>query len=379
LVDDRVLTVIDLAYQAATDSTLWEPTLRAAADAMGGSAAALTWRSGSEGGGVSTPGDPEAMRQYFDHYGAINPIQIGFNRMRMSDLEARPVMTDRACVDRDEFVTGEYFNDFWRPNDLGSAVLITGAGFRVDGTAPAFNVFRAFGAEEFGAAELEISTRLHQPLQRAYQMSRRLARERRLNESLGEFVAQISGAVFAVEGDGGIVYANPAGEAMLSERDGLYSDRRQLRTQSADMQRRLAALLAAGTTEQMGRRRGGALALPRPSGRRALALLATPTRGGSDPLAGKPLVLLSIVDPELGQATPEERLRAYFSLSSAEARIAAEMLAGYDAGEIADRLGRSIHTVRVQISRIREATASRRQGEAIAVMLRAMGVGGVGG
>ncbi|HEX3916069.1 MAG TPA: helix-turn-helix transcriptional regulator [Caulobacteraceae bacterium] len=379
MVDARVLKVIDLAYQAATDSTLWAPTLEAAADAMGGSAASLTWQSGSESGGVSTRGDPDAVRQYFDHYEAINPIQIGFDRMRMSDREARPVMTDRACVDRDEFVTGEYFNDFWRPHDLGSAVLITGAGFRIDGTAPGFNVFRPFGAEEFGAAELEISALLHQPLQRAYQMSRRLARERRLGESVGEFVAQLSGAVFAVAGDGSIAYANPAGEAMLVERDGLFSDRRRLRAHSAGTQRLLAALLAAGMADEVGRRRGGSLALPRPSGRRALALLATPTRSEPDPLAGRPLVLLSVVDPELGQVIPEERLRAYFGFSPAEARIAAEMLAGYDAREIADRLGRSIHTVRLQIARVRESTASRRQGEAVAVMLRALGVGGLRG
>jgi DNA-binding CsgD family transcriptional regulator len=200
-----------------------------------------------------------------------------------------------------------------------------------------------------------------------------------LNESLGEFVAQISGAVFAVEGDGSIVYANTAGEALLTQRDGLLSDRRQLRAHSADAQRRLAALLTAGIARDGGRRRGGALALPRPSGRRPLALLATPTRGAAEPLAGNPLILLSVVDPELGQATPEERLRAYFKLSPAEARIAAEMLAGFNAREIADRLGRSIHTVRLQIARVRESTASRRQGEAVAVMLRVLGVGGLGG
>lgn len=96
-------------------------------------------------------------------------------------------------------------------------------------------------------------------------------------------------------------------------------------------------------------------------------------------MGGDPLVLLSVIDPELGEAAPEERLRAYFGLSPAEAHVAAELIAGYDIREIADRLGRSIHTVGVQIARIHEKTATSRQGESIAVMIRALGVGRVGG
>jgi DNA-binding CsgD family transcriptional regulator len=108
-----------------------------------------------------------------------------------------------------------------------------------------------------------------------------------------------------------------------------------------------------------------------------MALLATPTRGGSDPLAGKPLILLSIVDPELGELAPEERLRAYFGFTPAEARVATEMMAGYDVREIAARLGRSFHTVRLQIAEVRHKTDTNRQGESIAVMLRSLGVGGL--
>jgi hypothetical protein len=39
LTDARVLTVIDLAYQAATDPALWATTLEATSDVLGGSSA----------------------------------------------------------------------------------------------------------------------------------------------------------------------------------------------------------------------------------------------------------------------------------------------------------------------------------------------------
>jgi len=381
LTSARLLEVIDLAYQAATNPALWAPTLEGAADMMGGSAASLMWSERGRGdGGIAVRGDPDAMRLYYEHFEAINPIQIGFDRMRCNGVAAaRPVMTDRDCVERDELVTGEYFNDFMRRYDLGSVMLITGASFVLDGSAPAFNVYRPVGTEEFGPAELEIANVLHKPLQRAYQMSRRLAREQRLSESLGEFVQQLDGAVFVVADDGRIAYVNTAGETMLALRDGLFCDRGRLRASASDAQRRLAALLSAATAPEPERRRGGSLALPRPSERRSLALLGTPTRGGPDPFCGHPLVLLSVIDPELGGAVPEERLRTYFGFSPAEAHVAAELVTGYDPREIADRLGRSIHTVRVQISRILEKTGTSRQSELVALMMRTLGLARLGG
>jgi DNA-binding CsgD family transcriptional regulator/PAS domain-containing protein len=378
LADARILDVIDLAYQAATDPALWSPTLEGVADIMGGSAAALlTTRPNSS---VAIRSDLADLQAYFDYFEAINPIQAGFDRMHLAgETVARPVLSDRDCVDRSELVGGEYYNDFMRRCDHGSAVLITGAAFRIDGSAPAFNVFRPFDKEEFGAAELEAATMLQRPLQRAYQMSRRLARERRLNESLAEFVGQLSGAVFMVAGDGRIAYANAAGEAMLAQRDGLVCEGRRLRASAREAQRWLAALLATATAATSERRRGGSLALPRPSDRRPLALLATPVRGGLDPMGGEPLALVSVTDPEHGGAVPEARLQAYFGFTAAEARVAAELIAGYDGREIADRLARSIHTVRVQIARIHEKTETHRQTEAVALMMRALGVGSLAG
>ena len=130
----RLLEVIDLAYQAATNPALWAPTLEGAADMMGGSAASLMWSERGRGdGGIAVRGDPDAMRLYYEHFEAINPIQIGFDRMRCNGVAAaRPVMTDRDCVERDELVTGEYFNDFMRRYDLGNVMLITGPSSSAD-------------------------------------------------------------------------------------------------------------------------------------------------------------------------------------------------------------------------------------------------------
>jgi DNA-binding CsgD family transcriptional regulator len=373
--DARVLEVIDLAYQAATDSTLWAPALEGVADVLGGWAASVIWYNDYDGvSGLSVRGDPEALRSYDNHFEAINPIQAGFDPLhRSGEARTRPVMTDRDCVDRGDLLASEYFNDFMQRYDIGSVMLITGAAFMVDGKAPAFNVFRRIGATEFDRPDVEAAAMLQRPLQRAYQMSQRLEPARRLNASLGDFVDQLTGAVFVVAGDGRIAYANPAGEAMLAQRDGIVCQGRRLRSSDGASQRALAALLAAAVDPV--RRRGGSLALRRPSGRRPLALLATPTRGGPDPFSGEPLALVSVVDPELADPTPEGRLQVYFGLTPAEARVAAELMAGHDLTEIADRLGRSIHTVRIQTTRIREKTGAARQSEAVAVMLRSLGVG----
>jgi DNA-binding CsgD family transcriptional regulator len=375
------LEVIDLAYQAATDPALWTPTLEGLADVAGGSAASLTWSERRRGaGGIAVRGgDEEAVQIYFEHFHANDPIQLGFDRMSISARAAQPVMTDRDCVQRGVLLAGEYFNDFMRRYDLGSQLMITGVAFTFEGAAPAFNVYRPVRADEFGASEIALAAILHKPLQRAYQMSRRLARQRRVDESLSGFVDQLAGAVFVVEGDGRLAHANAAGQAMLALRDGLGCEGLRLRASGAAAQRRLASLLATAGAPEPERRRGGALALPRPSGRRPLALLATPARSSGDLPGWSPLVLVSVVDPELGEQDPEARLRAYFGFTPAEARVAAELAAGYDAHEIAERLSRSVNTVRAQIARIREKTETGRQTELVALMVRALGVGGLRG
>jgi DNA-binding CsgD family transcriptional regulator len=99
-------------------------------------------------------------------------------------------------------------------------------------------------------------------------------------------------------------------------------------------------------------------------------LFITPTRRAPNPLGETPLALVSVVDPELGSAEPTERLRAYFGLTRTEARVAAELVAGLDAREIADRLGMALNTTRLHIAHLLSKSGTNRQGEFIALASR---------
>ena len=160
---------------------------------------------------------------------------------------------------------------------------------------------------------------------------------------------------------------------MLAKADGLTVTGRNLRAAEADAQHRLLALLGRATTADDEPRRGGAVALPRPSGRRALAALVTPARGETCVLTlRQPLALVSVVDPESEPAIAEDQLRDLFGFTPAEARIAAELVAGHDPKAISDRLGLSINTVRLQIARIRDKTDTGRQSEFVSLILRTL-------
>jgi DNA-binding CsgD family transcriptional regulator len=196
-------------------------------------------------------------------------------------------------------------------------------------------------------------------------MGRRMASERRDGAGLVEILGQAAGALIAADAGGRVIYASPAAEALLKAADGLAVRDGALAAGQPAASR--ALLKAIGRAVQDGA--GAGLALPRPSGRRPLAVLVGPAQQTGP---GERLALVSIVDPE-PQVVAAERLSELFGLTLGEARVVAHLAAGYDAREIAERLGLSFHTVRTQLARALAKSDTRRQAELVALIARAFG------
>jgi DNA-binding CsgD family transcriptional regulator len=219
----------------------------------------------------------------------------------------------------------------------------------------------------FDTAELEVGAVLQKPLARAHEMGRRLAAERQADEALTEVLARSAGPLILADGQGRVVYASPAAEALLAAADGLAATSGGLVAADADANRRLLQAIgrAAGAGDTQAA--GGALSLPRPSGRRPLALLVTPVRGAG--AEGERLALVSVSDPE-PPALSAEKLRQLFGLTLGEARVVCELVVGGDARAIAQRLGVSFHTVRVHLAHAMAKTDTHRQSELVAMVIR---------
>lgn len=367
-VDAGILDVIELAYQAASEPELWAQVLEGVADLLDGDKSImLRARAESPADLPSARFDPEVVRLYFQSFEAINPIQAGIDRADGVGYLVDQVSTDQSWVAKNELTGSDFHDQFMRPAGFRGVLMIPLPSIGM------INVMRPQHAEEFERAELAAGQALQGPLRRAGQLGRRLGAKRRVGEALAQLAERASGPVILVDVQGRIVHANPAAEALIRSGDGVHSTALGLRAATPDASRRLSRLIGqAASAAQAGMDASGVMALPRPSGRRALAALVGPVH--AEPGAGaERLALISIIDPEQPVVASQDRLRELFGLTPAEVKVVAELAAGYETRAVAQRLGLSLHTVRVLLARAMAKTDVHRQSELMSLVIRTAG------
>ena len=165
--------------------------------------------------------------------------------------------------------------------------------------------------------------------------------------------------------------ASAAGQALLAARDGLASARGRLTAATAADARRLHAVVARAA---VGGEAGGDLMVARPSGRRPLLVTAVRLSAESAETVGsRPArVAVFVVDPDVLPPSVEQRLGCLLGLTAAEQRVARGLLEGLTLAEVAGRNGVSRETVRTQLRAMLAKTGTRRQGELLMVLQRAL-------
>lgn len=116
-----------------------------------------------------------------------------------------------------------------------------------------------------------------------------------------------------------------------------------------------------------------AVLAPRPSGRRAFALIVAPLPPRDLPFgAGGARAMVRIVDPEPGtQPRAADRLAALYGLTPAERRLAETLLAGDGSlRAIAGRLGIAYPTARAQLANLFGKTGTSSQSQLVRLLVR---------
>jgi len=366
--------LIDLIYDAALEPRLWTTVMERLADLVGGTSGWLSQINVADGSGKRQDdpvlrADPIWSRRYREYYAALSPFAIDPNPGEFIRHWTPRVLTHDDQIPREELRRTEFYNDFLQPYGIGSGMMIRLAksGFET----ATLNLHCSPRKDRFGAADIETAAYFQPHLMRAFSLGRRLAEERLLAGVFGPAPDTSIHGLFVLDETGRIVRANATGEALLAGGRGLKAVGGRLSTLMSNDARTLEALVRAALCPDAGLRTGGAMSIAIPQATKPLAVSVAPInpeRAWPYRLAATAIVCATDLNVHLGP--PDERIGAIFGLTRAERRLVLALLGGESPRATAARFGVTFQTVRNQLARIYEKTATRGQIELVALMWR---------
>jgi len=351
--------LIGAIYDAGMSPRLWPHVLDRVAHVLGGMRADL-WVGAPSGHAraVDFIGiDPAFRRTYEQHFGRIDPVF-----WPVTTLPEGTFRTD-AVIPRANLEHSEFYQDWVRPQDMHSIAVVNF--LRTNSLSGVLGLPRSVHGRPFESDDLRLFRALLPHLRRAVQIEMHLdtlaARERLTSAALD----RLSHAILIVDRQSRPLFLNRAAQQLLRRRDGLSIVGNLLGASTSRLTQMLHVVIARATSTSA-EARGGTVALPRPSGRRALnAFVARLPCESSWPCVpeGAHAALLLISDDESCAVVSEDVLMSLYGLTRAEARVAGRLGRGETLAAVADSLGVLASTVRTHLHHTFEKTATQRQSE----------------
>jgi DNA-binding CsgD family transcriptional regulator/PAS domain-containing protein len=367
--DDRILHVIGLIYEAAVEPSRWPVALQGLSSLVGATASTLLFgdaRSAEASIMQAANIDPQVMARYNEYYVKHDV------RLHVALRRPLPAITTNSNVPAAlRFGSSEFFNDFLSPSDL--VYMLGTILVRDDHAFASLGVHRSRRGGEYTEDELRRFRMIVPHLQRAIEVHRRLYRATLNAAAAGSSLDRLAIGVILVDAAGRVLFANRSASEITVSSDGLMVTPEGLRCSQPDETKQLRRLVAAAAQDvaDVG---GSALAVSRPSLKRALSVLVAPLRPAEPSLElRRAAVVVFVSDPERSLTTTSDALQRLYSLTAAEARLAKLLLDGHDLRDAAGELGISVLTARTQLKSVFHKTETRRQSELIRIMMAGLG------
>jgi DNA-binding CsgD family transcriptional regulator/PAS domain-containing protein len=363
----ELITLINLIYEAALDSDFWPSVLMALADTVGAAQIAMLSMD-RRANVVSTFAprlDPDLLASW-QKYWAF-PVLA-----RASLRPTGEIYTLDSLMPK--FVATRFFNEFWRPAQLGLSAA--GANLLVEDQFSALIFFSNAPDKEFlTTQQMHVFEVVLRHLTRAVRISRRLWELEIEQIAAVERLESLQEGALLVDSSGSVIRANAAAKAMLDDGDGIFLDNGRVAAAGSEMLQKLIASCAQTCLSLGGP--GGEFKIPREHPRSPLHVTVTSLRSKTQfadvPWIGVevPVAIVTVRDPDIDRRRREINLRHCFGLTAAEARLAVEILKGDGRAAAGRRCGISTATAKSHLSSIFEKTGTHRQAELIRLLLDA--------
>jgi DNA-binding CsgD family transcriptional regulator len=240
-------------------------------------------------------------------------------------------------------------------------------------------ILRTRKERPFGLSELRNLHALAPHLNRALRVTLRNREMEARAEALVEMSDRALTAVVLANAYGRVAEANACARAILAEADGLLIRDGALRAARSDDNARLVRLIleAAGGVDGLTFiHKSGVMQVARPSCRRPLALVVSPTRNAASPFGRSHAVTIAFADPERAPEADADLLARLYGFTAREASVAALLLRGCSPNEAADELAVTQNTARTHIRRVLEKTGADRLADLMRLLMQGPGVRG---
>jgi len=340
--------VVDLIYGVVADPARWPDVLTGVSDRVGAIGGVIA-NSAVIGESFLTLGRLSA--EFGDLYQKRHTANCWCAGARYSP--PGQVVIASSLVDDQALRKTEFYADILVPQGIVNALGANHPSMMKDGGVGGFAFMLSERGNEKAQQRQRELQRLLPHLHRAFDACMQIGRYRRHGPQLEMILEAMPQAAFLLDRRARLLYANVSGQALLQSGDGLFYQDGQL-TAPSPFKAVLKRWLEVGSDSSENGLLWEPLRLERPSGRPAFAVMPVPLPAPHFPfwaLQDNAQLLLLVADPLSERLAAPATVEKAFGLTSAQARVAVLVGAGFTAPQAAEALGLSLPTVKSHLAR----------------------------
>ncbi len=308
-----------------------------------------------------------ALQEYAAHWASQDLLYLG--AAKKGRIKPGLVSTEEQLIDRSEYISSAYFNDFLKSHDIEKQLNVCLTDPMPDlGLGPsAITLYRGIGKESFEDSRVSVLQRLAPHLSMAARTTWHIEALAMAEPMYRRALDEVRLPLFALNMTGKIALVNSAGEELIRAKRWIAVARNHLGAsgglRSPDAFRHALANLRAGL---------GTTLLLTDGACHDQAVMTTVPLGSSSPInvANKRIAGFVWIVPCAPETSPVNDLGRLFQLSPAEVRLLQRLVDGSSVADAAEQLHISLHTARTQLKVIFRKTGRRTQALLLALAHR---------